>query len=381
MAPQNKWKEIHCNVRFLTPAFLGDAEQKARWRTPPFKALLRQWWRVAFATKHQHAVTVAQIRQAEGRLFGNAWLQRQDGGKTEADFSRSLVRLRLDDWSPGRLQRWGHLELANIEHPEVTKPVKIGSHLYLGYGPLLYSGGTKLKRAPAINAGEVVQLRLAVPEQEEEITRCTLQLMHLYATAGGRSRNGWGSFVLEPVPGTSAKPPIRNWRDALQLDWAHAIGQDDKGPLIWQTAEAYKDWRELMRDLAVIRIAVRTQFSLTGALTRHWLAYPVTGHSCALWNATLRLPNSLRFKVRPSPENASQQVGVIFHMPCLPPEEFRPDQYKADIERVWQQVHWLLDELTKDTRSRSFGACIQDNKWLQKVQPQLANILLKRIRE
>jgi hypothetical protein len=34
-------------VSFTTPAFLGDAEQNGQWRTPPFKALLRQWWRVA----------------------------------------------------------------------------------------------------------------------------------------------------------------------------------------------------------------------------------------------------------------------------------------------------------------------------------------------
>ena len=34
-------------LRFLTPAFLGNADQNGQWRTPPIKALLRQWWRVA----------------------------------------------------------------------------------------------------------------------------------------------------------------------------------------------------------------------------------------------------------------------------------------------------------------------------------------------
>lgn len=33
----------HFTLRFLTPAFLGDAEQNGRWRTPSLKALLRQW--------------------------------------------------------------------------------------------------------------------------------------------------------------------------------------------------------------------------------------------------------------------------------------------------------------------------------------------------
>ncbi len=29
---------IACRVRFLTPAFLGNAEQMGQWRTPPCKA-------------------------------------------------------------------------------------------------------------------------------------------------------------------------------------------------------------------------------------------------------------------------------------------------------------------------------------------------------
>ena len=35
-------QEMSYEVKFLTPAFLGNAEQSGQWRTPPFKALLRQ---------------------------------------------------------------------------------------------------------------------------------------------------------------------------------------------------------------------------------------------------------------------------------------------------------------------------------------------------
>lgn len=38
-------KKLEYQVSFTTPAFLGNAEQQAQWRTPPFKALIRQWWR------------------------------------------------------------------------------------------------------------------------------------------------------------------------------------------------------------------------------------------------------------------------------------------------------------------------------------------------
>ena len=42
-------RELTYQVSFNTPAFLGNAEQQAQWRTPPFKAMLRQWWRMVKA--------------------------------------------------------------------------------------------------------------------------------------------------------------------------------------------------------------------------------------------------------------------------------------------------------------------------------------------
>ena len=51
-------------VSFNTPAFLGNAEQQGQWRTPPIKALIRQWWRVAYAAEHGHRVNVAEMRRA-----------------------------------------------------------------------------------------------------------------------------------------------------------------------------------------------------------------------------------------------------------------------------------------------------------------------------
>ncbi len=67
----------------------------------------------------------------------------------------------------------------------------------------------------------------------------------------------------------------------------------------------------------------------------------VTTHGVKTWGGNARLPNSLRFKVRPAPGNPQQLVGVIFHVPCLPPPAFQPDL--RAIERVWQTVHALLD--------------------------------------
>src|SRR5690606_27227558 len=93
-------KVFSTQLRFNTPAFLGDAEQKGVWRTPPIKALLRQFWRVAYAAQHNFKVDVTKMRHEEGMLFGYA-RDKQDmsepNRKSEyLGAKKSLVRIRLE---------------------------------------------------------------------------------------------------------------------------------------------------------------------------------------------------------------------------------------------------------------------------------------------
>lgn len=354
-------KTLQYEIRFLTPAFLGNAEQNGQWRTPPFKALLRQWWRVANAARHGFKVTVKTMLGEEDRLFGSA---AGDQG------IKSLIRIRLDRWDDGKLRSWDGLEQSKVRHPEVQRTnYFVGPHAYLGFGPLDGRGNTKLSESPtthkpraAIQAGDSATLSIAFPDAHAPLIETALALMHLYGTLGGRSRNGWGSFALSPVNGTPALQEtldwslLRSWTDALHLDWPHAIGRDQKGSLIWQT-EPISDWKALMKRLAELKIGLRTQFPITAGKNaprpeaRHWLSYPVTNHNVASWRergkGDLRLPNSLRFKVRKGADGKLR--GVIFHIPCLPPPTFRPDQ--GAIQQVWQRVHAFLDNpLQKLTR-------------------------------
>lgn len=412
-------------LRMLAPAFLGNSEQAGQWRTPPFKALLRQWWRVAYAADRQFRVDVAAMRQQEGRLFGNAWLEnaaderKSDGwkgnGRKSNGHCKSQVRIRLDRWDMGKetRERWGQKDQNDkLTHPEVPKP--IGPLLYLGFGPLGVAqeargrGGyvTVLKHNAALQSGESAVLSLAFPKTEALLLKQALALMDRYGTVGGRSRNGWGSFLLNSETGTSetvtsetvnsrtlnsntgselARPPfsaIRDWREALELDWPHALGHDERGPLVWQTSP-HADWQAVMRDLAKLKIALRTQFVFTTGPkapypeARHWLSHPVTNHNVGSWRQA-RLPNSLRFKVRPAPHDPSLLVGTVFHMPCQPPAGFDP---KRDLlEQTWRSVHGLLDELTQSASARGYST-IDDRPRLAKLKPLLDSLSLQRIPE
>lgn len=341
-------------LRMLSPAFLGNAAQSGQWRTPPFKAQLRQWWRVAYAASKNFQLDVKAMREAEGMLFGHAWLEGdrdERGNKTAARKSR--VRIRLGQWGEGKLPSWAGPDIT-VVHKEVARPV--GSQLYLGFGPLVSRGSTALKANAAIQAGEHSTLSLAYPEGHAALVEQALWLMDQFGTVGGRSRNAWGSYGLIPNDGKSIPPaalPLRDWQKCLQLDWPHAIGQDDGVPLIWQT-QPHADWQLLMKELAVLKIGLRTKFGFPNAKPdgqlhdRHWLSYPITRHSVKAWGNNLRLPNSLRFKLRPSADG--KLVGVIFHMPCLPPPAFQPDM--AAIKRVWQGVHSFLDQQAHLSRAK-----------------------------
>jgi CRISPR-associated protein Cmr1 len=359
-------------VSFATPAFLGNAEQQAQWRTPPIKALLRQWWRVANAKGVDF--DVGRLAEEEGKLFGTA-------SDEKAKSCRSKVQIRLSRWTDGTLTTWEGEK--PVHHREVSfNNGNIGAHAYLGFGPLDARGGTKL----ATNENGELRRALRAQKDKSELTlrfpegnlEPVLQLVSWFGTVGGRSRNGWGSLHLEPRNGTPAIPELttaalqaegvlHDWRKCLSLEWPHAIGQDDKGPLVWLGKKG--SWSDAMRELADIKIAFRTQKELQFNKNRdyarpiperrHVIAYPVTNHGVLGWGRKddrrrrilqdERLANQLRFKVNQIKENYR---CTIVHVPCRVPK-YLLDKLSNDDRRalegsiqeeVWGAVHKVLDE-------------------------------------
>lgn len=321
-------------LTFLTPAFLGDAQQSGAWRVPPFKALLREWWRIAAAAPHfDHR----RLREQEGVLFGNAWLA--------SGASRSKVRMALEHWSPGKSLSFA--DESKITHPSVKFP--IGSQLYLGYGPLVIDKATKktaLKKNAALQADETNTFSLAWPESVESIPH-TLQLIDWFGTVGGRSRNGWGSVALGldalRADHPRLAPVLRDLRECLRLDWPHAIGKDTKGPLIWQSRETFANWKDAMTFLARTKIGFRCHLPFAGgaphrqAQDRHLLAYPVTNHAIAGMGRDARLANQLRFKLF---RDGDKLRARIYHTPHACPLPMNNLNQLA----VWQKVHAWLDD-------------------------------------
>ncbi len=320
-------------IAFATPAFLGNAEQQAQWRTPPFKALLRQWWRIL--RWNDGIRDIVTLHREEGRWFGVA---ADDGGSSQ----QSQVRIHLaETWSTGSPVDWP--KIAGLTHPEVKVPVQ--ADLYLGFGPI-----TTKSRRTAILPDAHNELRIASPDDFP--LDDLLKLIAWFGTLGSRSRNGWGSLLIEGMPSPTRDDKLlqritRPLDTCLREDWPHALGRDDNGPLIWKTA-AKASWREVMQELARVKIAFRTQprLSLDGVrdgvfADRHVLAYPVTHHSVGEWDNNARLANQLRFKVL---KEGVQFIGVAFHLPCALPLQLRQPVQISRQADIWRAVHSVLDQ-------------------------------------
>ena len=348
------------DVTLVTPAFLGGADQSGEWRVPPFKALLRQWYRVAVAKECGYDYKA--VREREGWLLGHAWLSSGEG----AAAASSRVRLSLGKWHPGQMdsfQAGGH----RVRHPEVTSPngreMPIDPALYLGYGPLVYNrdaGGTSLKKPPALAAGSKNLLGVESPAGAQGIAEA-IDLLGSLGAVGGRSRNGWGSIHVrsELSDDLAAGRAVRllAWsrplRDCLRLEWPHALGLDERGLLVWRSHSDRASWDQVMKELAEVKIAFRTALPLSAGRggpfeARHLLSYPVTNHSVGRLENQARLANQIRFKVIRMPGEKFR--ALVFHLPTAFPEAMgknltAPERAViAGACETWRRVHAVLDQ-------------------------------------
>lgn len=399
---------LEYQVSFNTPAFLGNAEQQAQWRTPPFKTLLRQWWRLVKVNELLRngvaaGVLHGELLRLENKRFGTAADDNSGGSQ------RSLIRLRLDSWEQGKLEKWENDQ--KILHPEVDAPNGVGAELYLGFGPLTYgeTGKTNAKGFPikdtvlapvkgsslvlkrtAIDVQRRVNLRIMFPAEFKEEIHQSMQLAAWFGNIGSRSRNGWGSLyiegdAIESLDSAKLLAYIRPLADCLKLDWPHAIGGTKAKPAVW-TTKLNGSWREIIRELSRIKIELRTKTQILtlddksdGELAgRHILAYPVTNHAVrgpvnkkeniAGWVEldshtgkpktdkrgkfiqSARLANQIRFKVAKQPDG--KMIGLLTHLPCKLPDTLlqrlsaQDQQFVRKYElAIWQDVHKKLDEL------------------------------------
>ena len=322
-----KRERLDLTVEFVTPAFLGNWEQKSELRAAPFKALLRYWWRVAEGSRFP---TVDSLRQEEGKLFGG----------TGTDMGQSQVHIETT----------GNLALATdlpaidmLQIPKgSSKTLPVHPWLYLGYGKVARQSGTVRPTHGAIKAGERCQLSLSAAGPTLDKLRPTLVLISMFGSVGGRCRNGWGGIHLsesEDNVTSNARVSWRPWGELLTHDYPCGLGCDHKGPLYWRLKGGPSpSWDKALVSLAEIYVKIRLTLPLKPPPNkRHLLGYPVKDHEVREWGNG-RHAKGLRLLVR---KEGQKYRGYVLHVPHM----FALPHPRIADEEVWTAVHNQLDQV------------------------------------
>lgn len=323
-------------VEFLTPTFLGGADQNAELRSAPFKNLIRQWWRVANGN-----LDIGELRTKEGILFGTVL------GDDETTASKVRLVITPDQQFNLSTQPF---QFGKTPHPEVKGGIPVENTLYLGYGPIQFGKPNPIFKQYII-PGSIANLTVSFTQKMREEMIKTLQLIDAFGTIGSRCRNGYGSLALS-VEGVPRLNPSSVECQALvdivgnnQKEYPNRFGRDNNGMLLWET-NIQPQWTSAMTLLAGTYLRTRTEINIAGnpkcLHERHILGFPLTNHDKNLpqdWERNGRMPSQLRLMVKRT--QANHLVARILHLPHnLPkpwPTNLPPQQ------DVWRQVHQFLD--------------------------------------
>jgi len=315
-------------VEFLTPTFLGGADQNAELRSAPFKNLIRQWWRVVNGN-----LNADDLRRQEDEIFGTVL----GDDKTTA----SKVRIAVVQGAEFRILN-DHLRFGETKHPEVKGCIE--NSLYLGYGPV---SPKKEKHRKYIAPESIIALTISFPPQlREQIVR-TLQMIDAFGTIGSRCRNGYGSLALTTDGVARLNPATIQCAQLPELvgnnrkEYPNQFGRDNKGMFLWETSPQAQ-WTNAMKVLAETYLKTRTaiQINKPGLQPRHALGYPVTNHPVDDWDVqNRRMPSQLRLMVKRN--QANELVGRILHLPHNLAKPWSVN-ILSQLD-VWQKVHQFLD--------------------------------------
>lgn len=344
-------EKLTLGVEFLSPTFLGGADQNAELRSAPFKNLLRQWWRVA----NGH-LPADRLREEEGKLFGTVL------GDNSAQASQVRLvlekgkRFAIDEEMPS---------LGVLEHPEVKNPagkhIPLDRRLYLGYGPITNAkvdGKYKTIFRKFIKPGSVVKASVYVPNSSTETLRHALSFLSHFGTFGSRSRNGFGSVsLLYDKTKLSLVSIAELMRTSIAFD--DRMGQSNKkypsqlcsdGKLLcWEYVTNSNDpsqaWQDIFKNFAEIYMRTRTRLTFQSKHKleeRHLLGYPAgANHKVDDWGGNKgRMPSQLRLMVKRNDQE--QIVGRILHLPHPIPKQW--DNRLGSQADIWKQVHAFLDQ-------------------------------------
>jgi len=207
------YSKLEFELEFITPAFIGGAfnEEEVELRPASLIGSLRYWFRNLLGTITDN---VDAIYKLEEELFGS----QQKAGAVKVKVSAIAFKIKKD---------FNHLEEKELE-----------ALSYIGFGNILKKKGNYIIR-PYLDLGSKFQITFLVPKKYEDLFVSFLYLYNFLGSLGGRSRRGWGNFILKPIGGL--KEEFKN------LDW-EVFNKEPLGEIYERFTDKVKKFLETLKE-------------------------------------------------------------------------------------------------------------------------------------
>ena len=170
-------RKLTFELEFITPAFIGNAQQQAELRPASFVGLLRWWWRVILATYLNNS---EEIFKYEAELFGS-----------QEKTAKIMVRTK------------GHVSTVDILKDR-REPI--------------YMLGMGAKGRTCIPSGSKFYLEVIYREVSEQLVRSLVNLAINFSGIGYRARKGFGNMKSKEEPPSLRLLSRDYWSEILSKD-------------------------------------------------------------------------------------------------------------------------------------------------------------------
>jgi CRISPR-associated protein Cmr1 len=321
---------IQCEVEFVTPAFLGGADQSTELRTAPFKAALRWWWRVLFGAQYGD-----KIYEKESELFGS---------------TDSVSKVRIEILGAPSIQKLNTFNGKKIKVSSKGREFFIDVVDYLAYGLYDYVRGQgNVYNRNHFNAGSHFTLNVYTPKgYKNEIITC-LKALFAFGGVGSRSRNGFGSlhligntllnittkidFTQNPQEYPTLNKTSKLFETKQESTWQDALSE---------VAQAYKSARS--------KLESKHNFEVRGLLSR---PIEVRGENIHDDIRKKRSPKQFIMHITKTPEN--KYIGRILTLPIIFYKEDKQGDYDKMIDSMYKSLSRSMNVKTGDI-SKLLGA-------------------------
>jgi len=223
-------KTIKFECEVVTPMFLAGADGKtSELRPPSIKGAMRFWWRAM----NEH-LPLEKLKEEEAEIFG---------GSGE-NMGRSKVAIKVDPFNLKKSKK--KLPL----HPIPVKNFNINILDYLAYGTYQYKkgeGNVFIKEYIEPRQKFTVNIYIVDNELEEDIVR-VFQLLSTFGGLGSRSRNGFGSFVILSINGSSKSFYVNIEKDRFSSKLPK-FSAFSKNMRLWKLKQSYDSWDKALAEL------------------------------------------------------------------------------------------------------------------------------------